>query len=156
MRAFQPARRLAGIEKSAIRQFFDRAPAGSINLGLGEPDLPTPDVIRQAAVRAILDEQNGYTAQAGLTALRERIAADYPYLEGDRERVIITAGSQEALYLALTAVVEEGDDVHCRAARSGVRLRTGRLPAWPAPGPCPTHSRRPAISRSTARRFAAR
>ncbi len=33
------ARRLAGIEKSAIRQFFDRAPAGSINLGLGEPDL---------------------------------------------------------------------------------------------------------------------
>ncbi len=45
------ARRLAGIEKSAIRQFFDRAPAGSINLGLGEPDLPTPDVVRQAAVR---------------------------------------------------------------------------------------------------------
>ena len=111
MRAFQPARRLAGIEKSAIRQFFDRAPAGSINLGLGEPDLPTPDVIRQAAVRAILNEQNGYTAQAGLPALRDRVAGDYPYLGGDRERVIITAGSQEALYLALTAVVEEGDDV---------------------------------------------
>jgi len=102
------ARRLAGVEKSAIRQFFDRAPAGSINLGLGEPDLPTPDPVRQAAVRAILEERNGYTAHAGLPALRERIAGDYGTTP---ERVIVTAGSQEALYLALTTLVDEGDEV---------------------------------------------
>jgi aspartate aminotransferase len=108
---FQPAARLRGIEKSLIRQVFDRAREGSINLGLGEPDLPTPEVIRHAATRAILEEQNGYTTHAGLPALRERVASDYPYLERTPERVIITAGSQEALYLALMTLVDEGDEV---------------------------------------------
>jgi aspartate aminotransferase len=108
---FQPAARLRGIEKSLIRQVFDRAREGSINLGLGEPDLPTPEVIRHAATRVILEEQNGYTTHAGLSALRERVASDYPYLESNLERVIITAGSQEALYLALMTLVDEGDEV---------------------------------------------
>jgi aspartate/methionine/tyrosine aminotransferase len=108
---FQPAARLRGIEKSLIRQVFDRARPGSINLGLGEPDLPTPLVIRQAATRVILEEQNGYTTHAGLPALRERVASDYPYLESKPERVIITAGSQEALYLALMTLVDKGDEV---------------------------------------------
>jgi aspartate aminotransferase len=108
---FAPPKRLQGIEKSVIRQVFDRAQPGSINLGLGEPDLPTPDVIRRAAVRAIVEEQNGYTSHAGLPALREKVATDYPYLDGKPERVVITAGSQEALYLALLALVDEGDEV---------------------------------------------
>jgi aspartate aminotransferase len=108
---FAPPKRLQGIDKSVIRQMLDRARPNSINLGLGEPDLPTPDVIRRAAVKAILEEQNGYTTHAGLAALREKIARDYAYLEGKPERVVITAGSQEALYLALLALVEEGDEV---------------------------------------------
>lgn len=103
--------RLQGIQKSVIRQVFDRALPGSINLGLGEPDLPTPDVIRRAAVRAIIEEQNGYTSHAGLPALRQKVAGEYSYLGGDPERVIITAGSQEALYLALLTLVGEGDEV---------------------------------------------
>lgn len=111
MTAFQPAARLRGIEKSAIRQFFDRAPTDSINLGLGEPDLPTADVIKRAAVRVILEEHNGYTAHAGLPALRERVAAGYPELRATADSVIVTAGSQEAMYLALTTLVDEGDEV---------------------------------------------
>ena len=111
MSEFAPPRRLQGIEKSVIRQMLDRARPGSINLGLGEPDLPTPDVIRKAAVKAIVEEQNGYTMQAGLLSLRERVAAAYPYLEGKPERVLITAGSQESMYLALMSLVEEGDEV---------------------------------------------
>ncbi|HYG80437.1 MAG TPA: aminotransferase class I/II-fold pyridoxal phosphate-dependent enzyme [Pyrinomonadaceae bacterium] len=111
MSEFRPARRLRGIEKSMIRQVFDRARAGSINLGLGEPDLPTPEVIRREAARVIREEQNGYTSHAGLPSLRERVAADYPFLDGSAERVIITAGSQEALYLALMTMVDEGDEV---------------------------------------------
>ncbi len=59
--------------------------------------------------RAVLEEQNGYTVHAGLPTLRERVAGDYAFLRGDSDRVIITAGAQEALYLALTAVVDEGD-----------------------------------------------
>ncbi|HSE33925.1 MAG TPA: aminotransferase class I/II-fold pyridoxal phosphate-dependent enzyme [Pyrinomonadaceae bacterium] len=111
MSVFQPPARLRGIEKSVIRQVFDRARPGSINLGLGEPDLPTPDVIRRAALRVIAEEQNGYTSHAGLPALREKIAGDYPYLKDNVDRVIVTAGSQEALYLALLSLVDEGDEV---------------------------------------------
>jgi len=108
---FSPPKRLQGIEKSVIRQLFDRARPGSINLGLGEPDLPTPDVIRRAAVSVINDEQNGYTSHAGLPALRERVAADYSQIDATPDKVIITAGSQEALYLALMTLVDEGDEV---------------------------------------------
>jgi aspartate/methionine/tyrosine aminotransferase len=108
---FRPALRLRGIEKSMIRQVFDRARPGSINLGLGEPDLPTPEVIRREAARVIREEQNGYTSHAGLPLLRERVASAYSHLSGQPERVVITAGSQEALYLALMTIVDEGDEV---------------------------------------------
>ena len=111
MNSFAPPKRLQGIEKSVIRQLLDRALPGSINLGLGEPDLPTPEVIRRAAVKAIVEEQNGYTTHAGLLSLREKVAAQYPYLEQKPERVVITAGSQESLYLALLSLVDEGDEV---------------------------------------------
>ena len=111
MKNFAPPKRLQGIEKSVIRQTLDRARPGSINLGLGEPDLPTPDVIRRAAVKAIVEEQNGYTTHAGLLSLREKVAGEYPYLEQKPDRVLITAGSQESLYLALLSLVEEGDEV---------------------------------------------
>jgi len=111
LKNFAPPKRLQGIEKSVIRQVFDRALPGSINLGLGEPDLPTPDVIRRAAVQAIIEEQNGYTSHAGLKTLREKIAASYPHLDENPDRVIVTAGSQEALYLALLALVDDGDEV---------------------------------------------
>jgi aspartate/methionine/tyrosine aminotransferase len=94
-----------------IRKISDRAKPGSISLGLGEPDLRTPDVIRRAAVRVIQEEQNGYTLQAGLPALQERVAGDYPHLKLSTNQVIITAGSQEALYLALMTLVEPGDEV---------------------------------------------
>jgi aspartate/methionine/tyrosine aminotransferase len=108
---FEPARRLRGIQKSMIRQVFDRARPGSINLGLGEPDLPTPDVVRREAARVVAEEQNGYTTHAGLPHLRERVASDYPQLGLTPEQVIVTAGSQEALYLALLTLVDEGDEV---------------------------------------------
>ena len=111
MKSFALPARLQGIQKSVIRQVFDRARPGSINLGLGEPDLPTPDVIRQAAVRVITEQQNGYTSHAGLPELRKRVAGDYAYLNGNPERVVITAGSQEALYLTLLTLVDDGDEV---------------------------------------------
>ncbi|HEX5889994.1 MAG TPA: aminotransferase class I/II-fold pyridoxal phosphate-dependent enzyme [Pyrinomonadaceae bacterium] len=111
MNNFAPPKRLQGIEKSVIRQVFDRALPGSINLGLGEPDLWTPDIVREAAIATLTKEQSGYTSHAGLPELRRLIAAQYPYLEENSGRVIVTAGSQEALYLALMVLVDEGDEV---------------------------------------------
>ena len=111
LREFQPPPFLRGIEKSPIRQITDRAKLGDISFGLGEPDLPTPEVIRREAMRVIQEEQNGYTLQAGLPALRERVAGDYPHMNLSTDQVIITAGSQEAMYLALMTLVEAGDEV---------------------------------------------
>jgi aspartate/methionine/tyrosine aminotransferase len=108
---FQPPPFLRGIEKSPIRQITDRAKPGDISFGLGEPDLPTPEVIRREAMRVIQEERNGYTLQAGLPALRERVAHDYPHLNLSIDQVIVTAGSQEAMYLALMTLVEAGDEV---------------------------------------------
>ncbi|MDQ3908737.1 MAG: aminotransferase class I/II-fold pyridoxal phosphate-dependent enzyme [Acidobacteriota bacterium] len=108
---FEPPARLRGIQKSAIRALFDRALPGSINLGLGEPDLPTPRVVRREAARVALEEQNGYTTHAGLPQLRALIANDYTHMAATPERVVVTAGSQEALYLALMSLVGEGDEV---------------------------------------------
>lgn len=108
MKQFQPPTFLRGIERSPIRQITDRAKPGDISFGLGEPDLPTPEVIRREATRVIREEQNGYTLQAGLPALRECVAQDYPHLNLSTDQVIITAGSQEAMYLALMTLVERG------------------------------------------------
>ncbi len=94
-----------------IRKISDRAKPGSISLGLGEPDLPTPDVIIREAVRVIQEEKSGYTLQAGLPALRELVAGDYPHMNLSPEQVVITAGSQEALYLTLMTLIEPGDEV---------------------------------------------
>jgi aspartate aminotransferase len=111
LKPFQPPAFLRGIDRSPIRQITDRAKPGDISFGLGEPDLPTPDVIRREAVRVIQQEQNGYTLQAGLPALRELIATDYSHLNLSTDQVIITAGSQEAMYLALLTLVQTGDEV---------------------------------------------
>ncbi len=111
MKLIQPPSFFRGIERSPIRSITDRAKPGDISFGLGEPDLPTPEVIRREAMRVIQEEQNGYTLQAGLPALRERVAGDYPHLKLSTDEVIITAGSQEAMYLALMTLVEAGDEV---------------------------------------------
>src|SRR5262245_23097810 len=87
---FRPPKRLQGIQKSVIRQVFDRARPGSINLGLGEPDLATPEVIKRSAVEVVSERKNGYTAQAGLVSLRELVAADYPKLKLSPDQVVIT------------------------------------------------------------------
>lgn len=111
MKPFIPPAFLRDIERSPIRQITDRAKPGDVSFGLGEPDLPTPEVIRREAQRVIAEERNGYTLQAGLPELRKKVASDYPHLKLSNDQVIITAGSQEAMYLALMTLVEAGDEV---------------------------------------------
>src|SRR5258708_3002351 len=111
---FDPAERLRTIRKSATRRLFDGAPPGSINLGLGEPDFPTPEVVRREAIRVIQEEHNGYTTNAGLLALRERIAAYHNEDIAPRftpDSVCVTNGSEEALFALIMAMAGPGDDV---------------------------------------------
>lgn len=104
-------KRLQGLQPTMIRQFFERALPGSINFGLGEPDLPTPQFMRDEAARVTLEEQNGYTSHAGLVPLREKIAEQYPHLGLTPSEVVVTVGSQEAMTAAFLTVVDEGDEV---------------------------------------------
>jgi len=105
------------IKPSGIRRFFDLASEmkGVISLGVGEPDFVTPWRVREACIYALERGYTMYTANTGLPALREAIAA---YLEQDfgvrfdpRGEVLVTVGVSEAFDLALRAVVAPGDEV---------------------------------------------
>ena len=110
---FTPAKRLQGIRKSATRVLYDSAPPGSINLGLGEPDFPTPEVVRREAVRVIREEQIGYTTNAGILPLRKKIAEYHsdglavPYTENS---VCVTTGAEEALFAVMMTILGPGDE----------------------------------------------
>lgn len=103
--------RMRGLQPTLIRQFFERALPDSINFGLGEPDLPTPDFMRREAARIAIEEQNGYTSHAGLPALRKLIAEQYRHLDLGLSDVVVTCGSQEAMTAAFLSIVDEGDEV---------------------------------------------
>src|SRR3954451_19639834 len=94
-KSFKPATRMQGLQPTLIRQFFERALPDSINFGLGEPDIPTPQFLREAAARIVIEEQNGYTAHPGIPALRYKITEQYPHLNLKRTDVVVTCGSQE-------------------------------------------------------------
>ncbi|MEZ3114562.1 pyridoxal phosphate-dependent aminotransferase [Halobaculum sp. MBLA0147] len=103
------------ISISGIREVFEAAGEDAINLGLGQPDFPTPEHARRAAVDAIQSgAADGYTSNKGTRALREAIAHKHERDEGfavDPEDVIATAGGSEALHLVMEAHVDPGDEV---------------------------------------------
>lgn len=105
------AARLKGVERTLIRQIFDSAPAGAINFGLGQPDLPSPEPIKRAGIRAIEEDRTRYTQTAGLSELRAAIAGRYPGFAAGPESVVVTAGTSEAVFLSIAALVEPGDEV---------------------------------------------
>ena len=109
-----PAERIRNVKKSATRLLFDRAYPGSINLGLGEPDFPTPEIVRRAAISFIEEGRIGYTTNAGLLELRQKIAAYHNDGSGQRftpDSVCITNGAEEALFVVIMALAGPGDDV---------------------------------------------
>lgn len=92
---------------------YDSAPPGSINLGLGEPDFPTPEVVRREAIRVIKEERIGYTTNGGILPLREKIA-DYHSKEltssYGAESVCVMTGAEEALFAVMMTILGPGDE----------------------------------------------
>jgi len=85
-----------------------------IHLEVGEPDFPTPACIREAAARALRDSKIGYTHSLGVLPLREAIAAHYHAKYGVQvtpDRILVTAGTSPAMWLAFSAMLEPGDEV---------------------------------------------
>lgn len=111
------ARHVASIPPSGIRKFFDIAATmeNVISLGIGEPDFVTPDSILQAGVASLQKGQTGYSANSGILELREALGEHLNRLYGisynpDSE-LLVTVGASEAVYLALNAILDPGDEV---------------------------------------------
>ncbi|MFP8958675.1 pyridoxal phosphate-dependent aminotransferase [Natrialbaceae archaeon A-CW3] len=107
--------RVEAVSISGIREVFEAAGEDAINLGIGQPDFPTPDHARQAAIDAIESgKTDAYTSNKGILPLREAISAKYERdygIDVDPGDAIVTAGGSEALHLALEAHVDPGQEV---------------------------------------------
>jgi aspartate aminotransferase len=91
-----------------------RAGRSIVNLVVGEPDFDTPLHIRQAAGRAMEAGATRYTSLAGTLELRQAIAAKLARENGlsfDPGEIIATNGAKSAIYSALAATLEPGDEV---------------------------------------------
>ena len=87
---------------------------GVYRLYFGESNLPTPDYIKSAAVRALADGYTFYTENAGLPSLRRAIAAKYAELQGvaldPESEIVITASGVQALNVGIRCVLDPGDE----------------------------------------------
>ena len=85
-----------------------------INLGIGQPDFPTPDHIVEAARKALLDGHHGYTPANGILPLREAVAADLQRrhaIEIDPDRVVIVPGGKVTMFFAILMFGEPGAEI---------------------------------------------
>src|SRR5512140_2105734 len=111
------SRRVTGLKPSGIRKFFDIAATMKdvISLGIGEPDFTTPKPILDAGLRSLQAGATHYTSNHGKLELRQALADHLHRLYGVRydplEEMVITVGVSEALYLAMTAILDPGDEV---------------------------------------------
>jgi aspartate aminotransferase len=109
--------RIAGSPTMKVTATVDRLRRSGvevIDFGAGEPDFPTPDLVKAAAHDALDDNFTKYTPASGIAELRravaERYRADYGVDYQDAE-VIITAGGKQALYNTALVLFGPGDEV---------------------------------------------
>lgn len=85
-----------------------------INLGIGQPDFPTPEHIVEAAVKALRDGHHGYTPANGILPLREAVAADLHkrfQVDVSPEEVMIVPGGKVTMFMAILMFGEPGAEI---------------------------------------------
>jgi aspartate aminotransferase len=85
-----------------------------INLGIGQPDFPTPPHIVEAAIKALRDGHHGYTPAAGIVPLRAAVAADIKRrldVEVDPDTVVIVPGGKVTMFFAVLMFGEAGKEI---------------------------------------------
>ena len=111
------SKRIAQVPPSGIRRFFDIAATMDdvISLGIGEPDFDSPEQIIQAGIESLQRGETHYTSNSGIEPLRRAIAEDldrrYGQTYNPASEILVTVGVSEGLYLALTAILDPGDEV---------------------------------------------
>ncbi|MCZ2128421.1 MAG: aminotransferase class I/II-fold pyridoxal phosphate-dependent enzyme [Anaerolineales bacterium] len=132
------SQRVAELKPSGIRRFFDIVATMKdvISLGIGEPDFTTPKPILDAGIRSLQNGETHYTSNSGKMELRQGIADNlkklYNVSYDPADEIIATVGVSEALYLAMTALLEAGDEViiptPCFVAYQAEVLLAGGVP----------------------------
>jgi aminotransferase len=111
------SKRVAGAPPSGIRRFFDIAATmdNVISLGIGEPDFVTPEPILKAGIASLNRGETQYTSNSGTIELRNALSSYlnnlYSVSYDPETELLITVGVSEALYLAMTAILDPGDEV---------------------------------------------
>lgn len=111
------SKKIKVIKPSGIRKFFDIAATmeGVISLGVGEPDFPTPWVVKKAAIQTLEKKRIIYSANKGMEQLRTEISnytkkkhgVEYSYYD----EIIVTVGGSEAIDISLRGIIDPGDEV---------------------------------------------
>jgi aspartate aminotransferase/aminotransferase len=108
------ADRMHKIDASGIRKVFDLAAKmrDPINLSIGQPHFDTPEPIKAALTRAVAEGKNAYSQTQGIAPLVNKIqaAVDAQYGHPDR-KAFISSGTSGGLMLALSVLVNPGDEV---------------------------------------------
>src|SRR6185503_16425453 len=124
------ARSVENVPHSRIRELAEVAMGmdGVLRLYFGESNLPTPDYIKQAAIRAMQDGYTFYTENAGLPSLRRAIADNYRRLHNvdldPASEIVITASGVQALNVGIRCTLDPGDEALVLT------------PAWPNGSSC--------------------
>jgi aspartate aminotransferase len=84
-----------------------------VDLSVGEPDFPTPEVVSEAAKDAIDEGHTGYAPSNGIPELRSEVAAALSErgLDYDEDQLIVTPGGKQGLFETFQALVDEGSEV---------------------------------------------
>jgi aspartate aminotransferase len=85
-----------------------------VDFGAGEPDFPTPDNIKSAAIEAINQNFTKYTPTSGIKELKEAIVARHAKDFGSNYKVeecLVTVGGKQAIFEAVAATINHGDEV---------------------------------------------
>lgn len=112
-------KRLESMKPSASMVLMGKAKAMQqkdptvIGLAGGEPDFSTPDKISMAAIRSLTEGNTHYVVGPGIPALRRAIRqklADENGIDADENCILVTPGGKNAIYLAVQAILNEGDE----------------------------------------------
>lgn len=87
-----------------------------IHMELGEPDVPSPETVKQATINAINDDFTHYTVVRGMLELREKILKYFQQIYSvnhytANSNIIITPGAKVGLFYSLVTILNEGDEV---------------------------------------------
>jgi aspartate/methionine/tyrosine aminotransferase len=110
--------RARALDVSGIRRVFELGARlkDPVNFSIGQPDFPVPAAIKEAAIRAIRADRNGYTLTQGIPELVQsisrRLAEDVGWVApSDDLGVLVTSGTSGAILLAFLAILDPGDEV---------------------------------------------